>query len=721
MSRPSETLPSNLEALQRLNEHCNRFEAAWKSGPRPRLEDHLADAPADAVLLRHLVLLDIDYRRQHGEEPRAEDYQQRFPVLDPSWLHAALADEVPSARTVSVPSVLGPYVVEAWLGAGGMGTVYRARHERMKRTVALKVLHGARAASQEQRQRFQREVEVAARLRHPNIITAFDAGEHEGVTYLVTEYVDGEDLGRLVRRVGPLPPKRAVALIRQAALGLAYAHEQHIIHRDVKPSNLLLGQDGIVRVLDVGLARALTDPDAPAALDSSCLNHSANELTQAGGLMGTVDYMAPEQAADPRAADVRSDVYSLGCTLYFLLTGQPPYRGDTPHAVLQAHQHAPLPALRAVRPEVGVGLERVIHRMLAKTPADRFPDMTALRKALAAQTAFGYRRRELLALGLVAVLAATLFVITRRPTEQSRPPLAHVPFPAHKEQSRWAATLQLPHETTNAVGMRLVLIPPGSFVRGTPPAWIQQEIRRGMHGQEAVFLTSEQQQPATSASPFYLGITEVTVGEFRRFVRATGHVTLAEKAIQDAEGGWGWQPQEGWQRKRGCSWQDAGGHPLPDDHPVVNVAWSDATAFCRWLTGATGRVCRLPTEQEWEFACRAGDPGLWCFGDNEAELPLYGWTKDISGGVPHPVARKRPNGFGLFDMHGNLAEWCSAAEDAAADRALLAEFDPLAADYQPARGGHFLSPADRTRSGARRWEHPSTFGPGFRVVQVIRE
>lgn len=719
MNRSSETVPSSLEALQRLNDQCNRFEAAWKAGTRPRLEDHLAGTPDDAVLTRHLILLDLDYRRQLGEQPRVEDYQERFPVLSPSWLQDAVVGMSSCDHSLQLPATLGPYVLEAWLGAGGMGTVYRARHERMKRTVAVKILHGARTARPDQQRRFQREIEVAARLRHPNIVTAFDAGEQGGVTYLVTEYIEGEDLSRLVPRVGPLPVKQAVALIRQAALGLAHAHAQQIIHRDVKPSNLLLGQDGVVRVLDVGLARALTEADVDTSSSFTPNSAASHALTEAGGLMGTVDYMAPEQAADPRTADARADVYSLGCTLYFLLTSQPPYRGATPQAVLLAHRQASLPPLRALRPEVSLGLERVVHCMLAKDPSSRYPDMTALHCALAQQTAFPYRRWEILALGGVAVLAAMLFAWPRRPPEP--PPMLSIPFAAHKLQNIWAGSLNLPQETTNLLGMRLVLIPPGSYVRGTPADWIQQQLRRGLHGEEATFLTAEQQLPASITAPFYLGATEVTVGEFRRFVQATGHVTLAEKATQDAEGGWGWQPQTGWQRQRGCSWQRAGVHPLPDDHPVVNLAWGDAVAFCRWLTGETGHVCRLPTEQEWEFACRAGEPGLWCFGDNEAELPLYGWTKDVSGGVPHRVGQKRPNGFGVFDMHGNLSEWCSATEgDASRDRALLAEAGPLAAVYQPVRGGHFLSPTDRTRSGARRWEHPTIFGPGFRVVQVIR-
>jgi formylglycine-generating enzyme required for sulfatase activity len=246
---------------------------------------------------------------------------------------------------------------------------------------------------------------------------------------------------------------------------------------------------------------------------------------------------------------------------------------------------------------------------------------------------------------------------------------------------------------------------------GTPPARIRQQLASMASPQEAAYLQSETQQEVTLPEAYYLSATEVTVGQFRRFIEATGHVTLAERAARDQEGGWGWHPQDGWRRQRGCSWRHMDQLALSDNHPAGNITWSDAQAFCRWMTGATGHVCRLPTEAEWEFACRAGSAGLWCFGDDEAKLPIFAWTDDLSGGVFHPVARKRANAMGLFDMHGNLGEWCAGS--AGAERPML---EP---DFQPVRGGHFLSTLDRTRSAARRWEHGNTFGPGFRVMQEV--
>jgi formylglycine-generating enzyme required for sulfatase activity len=241
--------------------------------------------------------------------------------------------------------------------------------------------------------------------------------------------------------------------------------------------------------------------------------------------------------------------------------------------------------------------------------------------------------------------------------------------------------------------------------------------------EDAALLLKEAQREMAIPEAFYLSATEVTVAQFRRFVEASRppYLTLAEQAPRDEEGGWGWHPREGWRRRKGCSWQNADQFPLRDDHPAINVTWDDAQAFCRWLTARTGSVCRLPTEAEWEFACRAGNAGLWCFGDQEEELPLYAWMMTDSGGVPQPVAtRKLPNAFGLFDMHGNVREWCLAPEKPdELDRPPAAKLGPWIDDFKPVRGGNFLAGPDRTRSATRRWEHLNDFGPGFRIVQLV--
>ena len=260
--------------------------------------------------------------------------------------------------------VLGDYVVLDEIGAGGMGQVFKAWRREMERTVALKVLSAKRIESRESVERFHREVKAAAKLEHPNIVTAYDAGEAEGVHFLVMQYVEGKDLACVLAERGPLPVAEAVDYVVQAARGLEYAHQQGVVHRDIKPGNLLLDTRGTVKVLDMGLARIDQPADPYAAT-------APEALTESGQVMGTYDYMAPEQAQDTHHADHRADIYSLGCTLYRLLTRQRPYHGDTPVQVLFGHAQAPIPSLREVREDVPPQLDAAFQKMLAKDPAGR--------------------------------------------------------------------------------------------------------------------------------------------------------------------------------------------------------------------------------------------------------------------------------------------------------------------------------------------------------------
>jgi serine/threonine protein kinase len=265
--------------------------------------------------------------------------------------------------------VFGEYVVLDKLGAGGMGRVFRARHRRMDRIVALKVLPREALDSAQAVERFEREVRAAARLLHPNIVTAYDASIHEGIHYLVMEYVPGRDLGTLIREGGPLEIRHALDYAIQAARGLQFAHEQGIVHRDIKPANLLLSVHGTVKILDMGLARV----DEGAFNDSKATR--VEGLTRTGQVLGTIDYMAPEQAEDVNAADARSDVYGLGCTLFRFLTGRPPYQADSVLRKLLAHREQAIPDVRDVRPEAPAELADLLQRMLAKLPEDRPANM----------------------------------------------------------------------------------------------------------------------------------------------------------------------------------------------------------------------------------------------------------------------------------------------------------------------------------------------------------
>jgi serine/threonine protein kinase len=255
------------------------------------------------------------------------------------------------------------------LGQGGMGAVYKARHVRLDKIVALKVLPAERMQDAGAVARFQREMRAVGHLDHPHIVRAMDAGEAEGTHYLVMEYVEGVDLSHLAKQHGPLPIAEACELIRQAALGLQEAHESSMVHRDIKPSNLMLCAAGkrrapIVKVLDLGLA-LLADAHATGT----------SELTTTGQMMGTLDYMAPEQGGDSKKVDIRADIYALGATLYRLLTGRVIYPGEryqTPVQKLMALAMEPAPPIQPLRKEISAELAAIVHRMLEKSPQQRY-------------------------------------------------------------------------------------------------------------------------------------------------------------------------------------------------------------------------------------------------------------------------------------------------------------------------------------------------------------
>ncbi len=271
-------------------------------------------------------------------------------------------NEQQSAGTDANLGMLRDYRLLEKLGEGGMGTVYKALHTKLDTHVAIKVLAEERMRDSASVARFEREMKAVGKLRHPNIVQAFDAGEEHGTHYLVMEYVDGLDLSKLVEQIGPLPIADACELIRQAAVGLQAAYEAGLVHRDIKTSNLMLASNGIVKILDLGLARLQT------------VDGGDNELTSNSQIMGTADYMSPEQAKETHTVDIRADIYSLGCTLYKLLSGQPPFCSpnyNTPLQRLAGHMRDPVPSVQYLRPDVPDDLATVIDGMLAKAAEDR--------------------------------------------------------------------------------------------------------------------------------------------------------------------------------------------------------------------------------------------------------------------------------------------------------------------------------------------------------------
>jgi serine/threonine-protein kinase len=262
-------------------------------------------------------------------------------------------------------------LLQKFVGGGGMGAVFRAWDTNLHRTVAVKVLSLRQADDADSLRRFQTEARSAARLDHPNIARAHFVGEDRGVRYIVFEFIEGTNVRDLVHAVGPMQVGDALSYTMQVASALTHAWEREVVHRDIKPSNILITEDGLAKLVDMGLARL------------EFLDQAAHDETATGVTLGTFDYISPEQARNPRDADIRSDIYSLGCTLYFMLTGRPPFVEGTIVQKLLAHQNESVPDVRELRPDVPDLVASLIATMLAKRPEDRFQNPAELCSALA--------------------------------------------------------------------------------------------------------------------------------------------------------------------------------------------------------------------------------------------------------------------------------------------------------------------------------------------------
>jgi formylglycine-generating enzyme required for sulfatase activity/WD40 repeat protein/serine/threonine protein kinase len=661
------------------------------------------------------------------------------------------------------------YRLLAKLGEGGMGAVYKAQHTKLRRTVAVKVLPADKVNTPQAVARFEREMQAVGALDHQNIVRAFDAGEDQGRHYLVMEYVKGLDAGQLARNHGKLPIPEACEIIRQAALGLQHAHEAGLVHRDIKPSNLMLAESGTVKILDLGLAR-INQEIEPAA-----------ELTSTGQVMGTLDYMAPEQGGDTHHVDIRADIYALGASLYRLLSGIAPFgdpRFDTVVKKLMALATKEPRAMEELRPDVPRELAAVIKRMMAKSPDDRYGTPAEVAAALApfsagaklaslatggqpgatgdglgasvsgssvtfahdvttpkvstsdlathfpgveknieakppATAASGahklparYVAVGAIAVGLAAILlgAIVLYLVTPEggtvrveindksitaqvdskgvdikqgddkpirvePGEhglrikqgkldfetpkfvlkkgdkitlkveylpgriQVTKEGEHVPFFLHELKSVAPGTLATgaaPPTFTNSVGMEFALVPKGR-------AWLGGG--GGIAGGAEVEFKED----------FFLGVYEVTQEQWHKVLGANPSMFSRDGARKDAV------------------------RSIPNDElqrfPVEFVSWHDAQGFLKQLNKLTkedGWEYRLPTEAQWEYACRGGpmrdsSKSKFDFYFDEPTNQLPADKANFKNGLdlnrPCPVGSYPPNRLGLYDMHGNVWEW----------------------------------------------------------------
>jgi formylglycine-generating enzyme required for sulfatase activity/serine/threonine protein kinase len=751
------------------------------------------------------------------------------------------------------------YEILRELGRGGMGVVYLAKNKLMDRLEVLKAINKTLLDHPGAIERFLREIRSAAKLSHANVVAAYSAVQSGDLLAFAMEYIEGQDLASLVKTRGPLPVMHACYYVQQAALGLQHAHEEKMVHRDIKPQNLMLthkGKKHVVKVLDFGLAKATREKTDDTG------------LTGEGKMLGTPDYIAPEQSLDAAKADIRADIYSLGCTLYYLLSGRPPFSGSSLAAVLMAHQMEGAKPLNLVRPEVSEELAAVVRKMMAKSPAKRYQTPLEVVQALApfvkqgttpksspelssgeveAKAAVkkaertnpppvpaapeakkqpepanvwgslteesiasdGPRKRAVirknraatvrerssryrwlfggglgigvLLLALLGMLASGVFkvktkdgtivlenlaadaevlvdgakvivkwdnggkkaqisvppgrhkieatkdgftvigeeveiedgkqrVLTARlvrplpSPDENKAPLA--PDAANAKEHPKGELDKLPETITNSIGMKFVLVKPGKFLMGSPPS-------------EDGHDNTEHQHEVEITQSFYMGVYLVTQEQYESVM---GH----NPSFFSAAGG-GKDSVKGMDTRQ---------------FPVDKVSWLDAVEFCRWLSErpeekSKGRTYRLPTEAEWEYACRGG-PSIknpsppFHFGGS-----LSSTQANFAGGAPYGGASHGPflkrtskvgsypgNPLGLYDFHGNVLQWCADWYDPEYYKKRSPTKDPQGPEtgqHRVMRGGFWYGHAIQCRAAIRFNHNPSARYNyfGFRLVLAV--
>jgi formylglycine-generating enzyme required for sulfatase activity len=598
------------------------------------------------------------------------------------------------------PGVPG-YEITRLIGLGGMGEVYLARQVTLNRLVAIKFLtRTAGDPPDEYEARFRREAELMGQVSHSNVVTIFDYGAVDGRPYLVMEYVEGGDLRSKMVPDVPMPVGEIRAIMKPVVKAVEYLHSHGIVHRDIKPENILMPLEEAPKVSDFGIA---------------VLDFTMGSLTRTGRPLGTPGYVAPEQQYGLKV-DTRADQFSLAALCYELSTGRKPLGAFPPPDKLN--------------PKLGPKASAVILKGLSEDPTDRFETIGEFGEALdqaleaAESSKLSISRWPLAAvIAALPILAGVAAFLVPRPDLAPKPPLPN-PKPVIVKRpdvppKNPVPAPQQPVEPerlrAQSIDMTLKRVPAGKFWMGSPS------------GNTGALPNEFPRHAVQIARSFYLSEKEVTVGQFRKFVEATGYKTSAE--IKPANGGpWGGclvNPKTNQREQRpDLNWRNPGGkRKQSEDEPVVQVSWNDAVAFCKWLSDKEGRPFRLPTEAEWEYACRARSEARWCFGDDPTLLDQFAWNLKNAGSAFHPVGQKQPNAFGLFDMHGNAWEWCL---DEFGPYNAAPAIDPQGPPHKKTRvlrGGSIgWDKVERTGSASRHGYSAdmSYYGYGFRVCSPAR-
>jgi serine/threonine protein kinase len=544
------------------------------------------------------------------------------------------------------------YRILKLLGEGGMGKVYLAE-DNLERMVAIKELLPELTRSGEFLDRFRQEAKIQARLNHPNIVSIYSFFEESRIYYIVMEYVEGMSLRDLIRKkTGPIEEKRACRIFRQVLEGVEYAHNKGVVHRDLKPGNILIDQRDDVKIMDFGIAKMVGD-----------IGH-----TRTGATLGTLYYESPEQINSAKDVDSRTDIFSLGITLFEMLTGKLPYNTDTDSTFVVMKQivEDPLPDPRKFYPHISDWLIKLLAMMTEK---DRNVRIKSCRECINAIESRVYP-------------AANSVVMTQED--------AIYEFKQSKHQKNQHVKIK---EVVNSIGMKMALIPAGTFNMGSP----ESELGR---------FKNEKLHKVTLTKAFYIGKYPVTLREW--------------KAVMGSNSG----------------------YFKGEDLPIEQVSWFDAVNFCNKLSSKDGLTpaykikgeevtwnqnangYRLPTEAEWEYSCRAGSTTAFYNGaitnnEKDPNCDKIAWYKYNSGSTTHAVGSKTPNAWGLYDMSGNEWEWCWDWYDEYQG----AETDPVgpaSGSIRVLRGGSWYLNAQYCRSADRLHSYPGLrFNDiGFRLVFV---
>ena len=607
--------------------------------------------------------------------------------------------------TLPLPCDLRQYRVTRLIGQGGMGEVYEALHMSLKRRVALKVIQRVRLDDPVAHGCFIREIEAAGQLDHPNLVRAYDAWEQDGYLFLTQEFLDGESLQSLAARGGCAEPSDILAALIPICRGVEHLHSHRLLHRDIKPANIMQLRDGTIKLIDYGLAIA-----------------SGASATAGMSRAGTVGYMSPEQAQGTSPVDERSDLYAVGCVLKYLLkhlpSPAPPGSEGTLQESLQQISRRLTQAFPEDRPQTMAEVRQHLEQLSLSEglPDTQHPGVDIPEAPRAGKMTHTIERRHLRWTGMGGLLLLgsllTWRVPTRTPGIPIEPPSVPNTAAAGTEVSTPAAPVPPPAAPREPIDrtrfpLRLVEVPAGEFVMG------------GVEDDPKLMAIETPARAIRFPQAFRISECEITVGQFREFIKATGYVT---EAVQSGEGGWLAARSTSFSiRDPESSWENPGHQPF-DALPVTTVTYRDAVTFCDWLSQREQRPYRLPTEAEWEYCCRAGDPTVFYFPLNRRND--FSWTLRNLGDhiAPRPVGTRKPNAWGLYDMIGNVREWCLDWYSPTAYEADAAQFPagPLTGQLRVIRGASFMDEHLFLRSSNRGYLDPSTAcqNQGFRVVQA---